>query len=195
MPKLRFLAVALALAAAFLPTQSATAASNVVDNFNPAISPSGYWSVDDLTSTSESITISILNYSFAPGAVGTYYMNEEAPFIGLFGSDSIDVSNSGANGWGVINFISADMPPAAQGLCNGVPDEGQSGYCNLSLSLVGGPTLFVTAFSPAAGQEPDPSFSDSLRITTVPEPESYAMMLAGLGLLGFAARRRKLRAA
>ncbi len=29
----------------------------------------------------------------------------------------------------------------------------------------------------------------------VPEPETYAMMLAGLGLLGFAARRRKLKAA
>ena len=28
-------------------------------------------------------------------------------------------------------------------------------------------------------------------ITAVPEPETYAMMLAGLGLLGFAARRRK----
>ena len=29
----------------------------------------------------------------------------------------------------------------------------------------------------------------------VPEPETYAMMLAGLGLLGFAARRRKAKAA
>lgn len=28
-------------------------------------------------------------------------------------------------------------------------------------------------------------------VTAVPEPESYAMMLAGLGLLGFASRRRK----
>jgi hypothetical protein len=26
--------------------------------------------------------------------------------------------------------------------------------------------------------------------TPVPEPETYSMMLAGLGLLGFAARRR-----
>ncbi len=31
--------------------------------------------------------------------------------------------------------------------------------------------------------------------TAVPEPETYAMMLAGLGLLGFAARRRKAKAA
>jgi hypothetical protein len=27
-------------------------------------------------------------------------------------------------------------------------------------------------------------------VTAVPEPETYAMMLAGLGLLGFTARRR-----
>ena len=31
-------------------------------------------------------------------------------------------------------------------------------------------------------------------VTAVPEPESYAMMLAGLGLLGFLARRRKAQA-
>jgi PEP-CTERM motif len=32
---------------------------------------------------------------------------------------------------------------------------------------------------------------EGLAVTAVPEPETYAMMLAGLGLLGFAARRRK----
>lgn len=38
--------------------------------------------------------------------------------------------------------------------------------------------------------------ADSLwRVTPVPEPEVYAMMLAGLGVLGFVARRKKLRAA
>ena len=28
-------------------------------------------------------------------------------------------------------------------------------------------------------------------VTAVPEPETYAMLIAGLGLLGFAARRRQ----
>lgn len=30
-----------------------------------------------------------------------------------------------------------------------------------------------------------------INVTAVPEPETYAMMLAGLGLIGFSARRRK----
>ena len=34
-----------------------------------------------------------------------------------------------------------------------------------------------------------------LSVSAIPEPETYAMLLAGLGLLGFAARRRKQKAA
>jgi hypothetical protein len=32
---------------------------------------------------------------------------------------------------------------------------------------------------------------DNVSVTAVPEPETYAMMLAGLGALGFMGRRRK----
>ena len=35
---------------------------------------------------------------------------------------------------------------------------------------------------------------DQLYITPIPEPETYAMLLAGLGLMGFVARRRRQRA-
>jgi len=35
------------------------------------------------------------------------------------------------------------------------------------------------------------SVADNVTVTAVPEPETYAMLLAGLGLLGFMARRRK----
>lgn len=40
-----------------------------------------------------------------------------------------------------------------------------------------------------------PSMQFTANIAPVPEPETYAMMLAGLGMLGFMARRRKLKAA
>ncbi len=35
---------------------------------------------------------------------------------------------------------------------------------------------------------------DNVSVTAVPEPETYALMLAGLGLIGFSARRRKTQA-
>ena len=47
-------------------------------------------------------------------------------------------------------------------------------------------------FTPSAGGYF--THADNL-IATLPEPETYAMLLAGLGLLGFVARRRKLKAA
>lgn len=34
---------------------------------------------------------------------------------------------------------------------------------------------------------------DDLRVNTIPEPSTYALMAAGLGLLGFAARGRARR--
>jgi PEP-CTERM motif len=41
------------------------------------------------------------------------------------------------------------------------------------------------------GLEPDSGDKVSASLTTVPEPETYALMLAGVGLVGFIARRRR----
>lgn len=38
----------------------------------------------------------------------------------------------------------------------------------------------------------DGSYSSVINVTAVPEPETYALMLAGLALVGFAGKRRKL---
>lgn len=54
--------------------------------------------------------------------------------------------------------------------------------------------LYFDKFNPNVAyvnvQHPDSGDDMLIQITAVPEPESYAMFLAGLGLLGFAARRR-----
>jgi len=41
------------------------------------------------------------------------------------------------------------------------------------------------------GEAPNEFYLAGMTVTAIPEPETYAMLLAGLGLLGFAARRRK----
>jgi hypothetical protein len=54
----------------------------------------------------------------------------------------------------------------------------------------------VFGYTPTIGQPGyDPSGPTYNFVSDVPEPETYAMMLAGLGLLGFVARRRKQQAA
>jgi len=70
-----------------------------------------------------------------------------------------------------------------------VTDNGANLIAGLQFSLV--------------GSEPAGFAIDNLRfgtteqvvVTPVPEPETYALLLAGLGLLGFAARRRRLKEA
>ncbi|WP_374565418.1 PEP-CTERM sorting domain-containing protein, partial [Nitrosomonas sp.] len=58
---------------------------------------------------------------------------------------------------------------------------------------IAGDTL-VFAFTKSAGQSfgsLDGINVDITFVSAVPEPEAYAMMLAGIGLLGFFARNRK----
>ena len=45
-----------------------------------------------------------------------------------------------------------------------------------------------------ANESTEPKFSTTTvyELAPVPEPETYAMLLAGLGLVGLAARRRRL---
>lgn len=55
--------------------------------------------------------------------------------------------------------------------------------------------LYFDKFNPNKAyvniQHPSSGVDRTIQITAVPEPETYAMLLAGLGLLGFMGRRRK----
>lgn len=65
-------------------------------------------------------------------------------------------------------------------------------FAPLSLPLLGGKTLdFVVGNNGSYSWGNTPLSVTIDGVAAVPEPESYAMMLVGLGLLGFMARRRK----
>ncbi len=91
-----------------------------------------------------------------------------------------------ANGVYHVDFYSFDSP-------NGIMAIQHPGQ------VLPSPTVFnelpqwqlVGSIYPATGGSPTATFE----VMSVPEPETYAMMLAGLGLLGAAARRRKQREA
>lgn len=52
-------------------------------------------------------------------------------------------------------------------------------------------TIYLVAEQDQRNNAPPNSRSQLIVLTAVPEPETYAMMLAGLGLLGFVAGRRR----
>jgi len=71
-----------------------------------------------------------------------------------------------------------------------------SGFNATGSSFVSGMNTLVFTVTNLAWPAGNPTglrveFLDS-NVTAVPEPETYAMMLAGLGLIGFVARRRRI---
>lgn len=71
--------------------------------------------------------------------------------------------------------------------------DGVSTLLPANVGSIGGLTLTGTEFTFAyGGVHPDQFYLSSVTaVAAVPEPETYALLLAGLGVVGFVARRRK----
>lgn len=73
-------------------------------------------------------------------------------------------------------------------LLNGVQTLLPLGTGNIALNQVG--QVFTFGFDDGA-RTADQFYLAAMTVQAVPEPDTYAMLLAGLGALGFVARRRK----
>lgn len=94
-----------------------------------------------------------------------------------------------ANGNQNIDFSSATLNGNALTLSpNGQFEWGTGAWAGLI-----GPTFQLIVMGSASGTPGSTaaSYSGTLNVTPVPEPGTYALMLAGIGAIGFIAKRRK----
>jgi hypothetical protein len=127
------------------------------------------------------------NASFWNTGVGSTF-NDWISFSMPADSSGNGSSNAISLGGGGLTFSAFNLYENSILVATGILD-GSSSF----LSFSGGSTsssysLNIAGFklNPAASA----SYAGNVSISPVPEPQTYAMLLAGLGLIGFSARRR-----
>jgi hypothetical protein len=128
-------------------------------------------------------------FTFSLGAFGT-----------LNNKGALNASISGPVAAGLLNFSFADLFQATSVGNGGNPGSDFTSYAVLgnfngaifTPATLGGAYDLIIGFND--GLRVDADYDDmvvGLKVTAVPEPETYALLLAGLGAVGFIARRRQ----
>jgi hypothetical protein len=113
-------------------------------------------------------------------------------FNPLFPDDNAFARKPDAEGGGILNSLAFGN---FGGLSTGVVGTltflaTAPGISQVMLMADGGSSIVAGDFFSVTGARQSPSFGGAF-VAVVPEPELWALMLAGLGLVGFIARRRK----
>ena len=132
----------------------------------------------------------LLNETGAPNATAS------RTITGLIAGDQyvLQFNVSGDNQPGLLYGLNVTLDGSSV-LAYSATDQVQGYYNNLggplqSISFTATGTSEVLSFAQTSGTAASPIIDDVL-VSSVPEPDSYAMLLAGLGLMGFIAHRRK----
>ena len=91
---------------------------------------------------------------------------------------------------GTLSLFQGSTPGSGTLIGGGWAFNGTSGSTSHSVLLTSGGDYYLQATGTATGSGGG-NYLVSLNVAPVPEPETYALMMAGLGLMGFVARRRK----
>jgi hypothetical protein len=178
-------------------------------------SPANYWSglqtisVIDGASTTSFLAFCVDPFQWSPGSYtdySTFTKNTATTVSAFFGSRYADITAlfneayagataSGGNGaaaamqlalWEVANDnknLATGLVHTVSGTNAALTTGAQALLTNLG--SFGGPSQYeFTLYTSSSNQ-------DYLVATPVPEPQTYLMLLAGLGLMGFVARRRQ----
>jgi hypothetical protein len=141
-----------------------------------------------------SLNANAATYTVVDAAQGSTYTNNFTNTLGALSDlDSID---------GVfIDHIVFNLTSASTITLTGTNNAtavllntGDPLYSFISADFVSPLSLTATlaaGFYQADFKSTDGVFTGALSVAAVPEPETYAMLLAGLGLIGFSARRRQ----
>jgi len=169
--------------------------------YAPAVGASSFEAVRITINSDNSVTTTKLN-DIAYDNVGNAFAQREDTLVAVINNSSNAVGSLTLTGTNIFGFESDGI--ASANYLN-KPSWGPTGYegpatsftwsaSNKNTGVVhftnglaaGASTYFSLEEAPAVV-----ALATGSNVTPVPEPESYAMMLAGLGLFGFVSRRKK----
>ena len=175
---------------------------NPVNNYNPngpaagLMSPAGQEDAIISSSIGGMLTATFLGFEALDTDTFTFSMGSGS----LSNQGPLGASISGPISAGNLNFTFQDMTVAGNMVGNGGNGLSFASYSVLGSVMggvftpytLGGAYQLILGFND--GLRVDADYDDlvvGLNVAAIPEPETYALMLAGLGAIGFIGRRRQ----